>query len=234
MGPGGSLDQGSGVDSSIDGSDGIETPLGRRGRRTRAALVDAARTVFERDGFVNARIADISAEADYAHGTFYTYFQSKEEIFKEVVLRIQDDMVAVEGAAPVSADPYTRIETANRNYVSAYKANAKLMATLEQAVTINPEIRQLRLDVRERFTRRNTRAISRWQAEGIADPTIDASYAAHFLGAMVDRSIYTWLVLGEPFEEERVITTLTRLWTNALGIVPPGAAGAKPTQRREK
>lgn len=219
--------------SSIESSDGADTPLGRRGRRTRAALVDAARTVFERDGFVNARIADISAEADYAHGTFYTYFQSKEEIFKEVVLRIQDDMVADDGAAPVGADPYTRIETANRNYVNAYKANAKLMATLEQVVTINPEIRQLRLDIRERFTSRNTRAITRWQAEGIADPTIDASYAAHFLGAMVDRSIYTWLVLGQPFEEERVITTLTTLWINALGIRPSDASRAKPTRRKD-
>src|SRR6516162_5242166 len=34
-----------------------------RGDRTREELVEAARRVFERDGFVNVRVADIVAEA---------------------------------------------------------------------------------------------------------------------------------------------------------------------------
>src|SRR5690242_16840281 len=55
---------------------GVLTP---RGQRTRAALIAAARTVFERDGFINARITDIAETAGTAHGSFYSYFTSKEE-----------------------------------------------------------------------------------------------------------------------------------------------------------
>ena len=45
-------------------------PASRRGQRTRAALVTAARSIFERDGFLDARITDITAEAEVASGTF--------------------------------------------------------------------------------------------------------------------------------------------------------------------
>jgi alkaline phosphatase D len=41
----------------------VRTPASKRGRVTRAALVRAARDVFERDGFPDARISDIAARA---------------------------------------------------------------------------------------------------------------------------------------------------------------------------
>src|ERR1035437_6644952 len=56
-----------------------------RGRQSRQLLLDAARAVFERQGFLRTRVADISKEAKVSHGTFYTYFLSKEEVFKEIV-----------------------------------------------------------------------------------------------------------------------------------------------------
>jgi hypothetical protein len=40
-----------------------QPPVSARGLRSRAALVRAARAVFERDGFLEARIVDICAEA---------------------------------------------------------------------------------------------------------------------------------------------------------------------------
>ena len=36
-----------------------DPPVTKRGERTRQALVRAARTVFERDGFINSRLSDI-------------------------------------------------------------------------------------------------------------------------------------------------------------------------------
>jgi AcrR family transcriptional regulator len=59
-------------------------PRSRKGVRTRARLIDAAKQVFERDGFLDARIVDIAETADLAPGSFYHYFDSKEQIFLEV------------------------------------------------------------------------------------------------------------------------------------------------------
>jgi AcrR family transcriptional regulator len=211
--------------------DGELTP---RGARTRAALVAAARTIFERDGFLAARITDIAEEANVAHGTFYTYFEDKESIFGAVVQSLQGDFLETEPRpAGVTETPYEQILRANRRYYDMYVKRAKLMGLVEQVATFNDEFRALRRAVRHQIIERAERGIRRWQAQGIADETIDAHYAANALGSMVDRSIYLWLVLEEPHERELAIETLTRLWANAIGVETPAAATpTRPTRRR--
>ena len=202
-----------------------------KGLRTRAALVEAAAEVFARDGFLDARITDISETAGVAHGTFYTYFASKEEVFHEVIMRVQQDMAMHSSDQGSSADtPWDIVEQANRRYVHAYRRNAKLMATLEQVATFNDDVRRLRLELRNRFVARNTRAIERWQEAGIADPDLDAGYAANALGTMVDRFTYTWFVLGQEFEEDLAVETLTRMWLQAIGV----DHGHKPKRRKPR
>ena len=56
----------------------------RRGAETRARLVQAAKEIFERDGFLEARITDIAQRAGVSHGSYYHYFDSKEQLFREV------------------------------------------------------------------------------------------------------------------------------------------------------
>ncbi len=43
-------------------------PTTPKGRRTRDHLVNAGRTVFARDGYVNARMSDVAVAADYSLG----------------------------------------------------------------------------------------------------------------------------------------------------------------------
>jgi AcrR family transcriptional regulator len=52
-------------------------PRSRKGTETRARLLDAAKQVFEEDGFLEARISDIAERANLSHGSFYHYFESK-------------------------------------------------------------------------------------------------------------------------------------------------------------
>ena len=52
-----------------------------RGRR-RDKLLRVARDVFEEDGFDGASVSRIVEGADVSRGTFYLYFESKEDIFR--------------------------------------------------------------------------------------------------------------------------------------------------------
>ncbi len=52
-----------------------------RSRTTRRELVDAARDIFARDGFEQARIEDIAAAVGKTRGAFYAHFQDKEDVF---------------------------------------------------------------------------------------------------------------------------------------------------------
>lgn len=58
---------------------------GRRKARTRAALLEAGRGLLAERGPADTTIAEITARANLGFGTFYLYFQSKEELLATVV-----------------------------------------------------------------------------------------------------------------------------------------------------
>lgn len=195
-----------------------EPPATARGARTRAALVTAARTVFERDGYLDARLSDITTEAHCSAGTFYTYFASKEEVFQAVLLQAQDDMLhpGEPRLDPQGASPLEIIEASNRAYFEAYRRNARLMQLLEQVAAVDPKFRATRRRRSRAFIERNARAIADLQRRGLADPELDAREASRALSSMVSRIAYDTFCLGERTSLERLVATCTRLWANAL------------------
>lgn len=203
-----------------------DLPVTARGVRTRAALVVAARTVFERDGFLGSRLTDITAEARCSTGTFYTYFTSKEEIFMAVLEAAKDDML--HPGMPHSAsseDPVAVIEASNRAYFEAYQRNGKLMMLQEQVATIDPEFRQRRLHRGEVFAERNAKSIKRMQDAGIVDAELEPVMTSRALSGMVSRMAYSSFALGQNWSVDELVDTATRLWVNALGLGKPPAAG---------
>jgi AcrR family transcriptional regulator len=51
----------------------------------RESIINSAIKVFARKGFENARISDIASEAGTAYGLIYHYFNSKEELLREII-----------------------------------------------------------------------------------------------------------------------------------------------------
>jgi AcrR family transcriptional regulator len=216
-----------------------EPPATERGLRTRAALVAAARRVFERHGYVDARLIDITRAAHCSAGTFYTYFSGKEEIFAAVLEVAQEDMLHP-GMPHVAGDddPAAVIEASNRAYLQAYKRNSKLMGLLEQVASIDPEFRELRTSRSNAFVRRNARSIAKLQAKGQADPDLDPLLASRALSAMTSRIAFGHFVTGEDRDdtpkttEDDLVQIATRLWVNALRIPAPGQCGRPATRNR--
>lgn len=56
-----------------------------RQEQTRQALLDAAARVFVRRGLQGSSVEEITAEAGYTRGAFYSNFSSKEELFVELL-----------------------------------------------------------------------------------------------------------------------------------------------------
>ncbi len=59
-------------------------PLNHR-KETRARIVTAARKLFNRLGFDGVTIGDIMKEAGLTHGGFYRHFESKSDLYAEVL-----------------------------------------------------------------------------------------------------------------------------------------------------
>jgi AcrR family transcriptional regulator len=63
-------------------------PKTSRGERTRLGILAAAERQIGGRGFTETSVASITQEAGVAQGTFYVYFRSKEEVLRELVLRM--------------------------------------------------------------------------------------------------------------------------------------------------
>jgi AcrR family transcriptional regulator len=196
-----------------------QAPVSARGLRSRAALVRAARTVFERDGFLEARIVDICAEAGLATGSFYTYFKTKEDAFDAVMAEVHEETLHPRLTVVTdSDDPRAVIDAANRAYLQAYRRNARLMTLIEQVALIDERFLRLRIRRADVFAQRNAAGIARLQARGLADPTLDPLATAHAMNAMVSRMAGLVLVYGFDLSFDALAEMLLQLWTNALGI----------------
>ena len=66
-------------------SSSAKLPKTKRGRQTRESLLQAAEREFGERGYSDASISGITQRAGVALGTFYVYFESKEEAFRALV-----------------------------------------------------------------------------------------------------------------------------------------------------
>jgi AcrR family transcriptional regulator len=194
-----------------------------RGEATQATLVRAAKRIFERDGFLDARITDITAAAGTATGSFYKYFASKEEIFLAVVQALEGEglhAASLQVLAAQQDDLEAEVREYLRGYLTAYQRNAKLMCVIEEVTNISDDFRRDRTARAQPYINGNVAVIRALQASGRADPAVDPLIAGRTLAVMISRAAYVTFVLEEegPASIECLAATLTRLWLNALCI----------------
>jgi AcrR family transcriptional regulator len=75
---------------------------------TQGLMLASAEEVFGRCGYNGARVAEIAKKAGFAAGTFYLFFDSKEDALGKVVMRMRDCLV--KKAAAYSAGAGSRVE----------------------------------------------------------------------------------------------------------------------------
>ncbi|HYF26229.1 MAG TPA: TetR/AcrR family transcriptional regulator, partial [Baekduia sp.] len=198
-------------------------PASARGQRTRAALLRAGRAVFERDGFVDSRIVDVTAEAGVSVGSFYTHFASREELLAAVLTAVEDDMLRSTVPTEPAGHPYDAVDAANRGYLAAYRRNARMNAVMEQVAAIDPAFMALRRRRADAFVRRNADGIRKLQRRGEADADLDPLLTAEALSYMVSGMANRAFVHGRRVSFERLVQTANRLWANALRLeIPEG------------
>ncbi|MEL6542776.1 MAG: TetR/AcrR family transcriptional regulator [Pseudomonadota bacterium] len=69
-----------------------KTPRTERGRKTLRKLLDASAIEFGEKGFHEASVSSITRRAGVALGSFYTYFESKDALFRALVLDMSENV----------------------------------------------------------------------------------------------------------------------------------------------
>ncbi len=101
-----------GPETPAPGSDGEP---GRRERRlieTRRNILDAARHLFETDGFTETTVEQIADRADVAQRTFFRYFPTKESLLFAEFDQVRREMFESLDSRPLDESPLRSISLA--------------------------------------------------------------------------------------------------------------------------
>ncbi|MBB2893831.1 TetR/AcrR family transcriptional regulator [Flexivirga oryzae] len=196
-------------------------PGTKRGRATRERLLAAALVVFERKGFLETNVSDICKEAGAAHGTFYIYFKSKEDVWYVLVDRSATKRQAVTTApAEIGGTAYERFAYTLQNYFHDILEHPAWTRTQEQAATIDDKTRIHRLEIRRVFRNRILHGIERLQDAGLADPGAHAEIVAEAIVSMLHNFAYMNIVLADKpkYDIDEVVETMAMIWARSIGL----------------
>lgn len=192
-------------------------PEGSKGRRTEQTIKNAARVIFARDGYLNARITDIADEAGRSPATLYNYFDNKREILDAL---LQDFMDLALSRADSATDTL-RGEVAA--FWRGYTEFLPEMVGAWQGAAVDADLVGVWMQMREVGVANIAALVISRQQRGAMAESLDPHVAASALSSMLEHTCYLWLGLnaqgvGRPASEEQAIDTITLLWAGALGL----------------
>ena len=136
-------------------------------------LIDAGRTVMEREQTLNPRVSDIVAEAGLSNQAFYRHFRSKSEL----MLAILDD-----GSRQMAGYVESRMQRQESGVakIRAWVEGVLAQTVMERAASISRGVMLNTLELRAEFPEQSDRT-----ADLVRRPLIEAVRLAHREGQIV-------------------------------------------------
>ncbi len=124
---------------AIEGEGAGKTPRTERGRRTRRAILDAAAAEFGEKGFHDGSVSGITRRAGVALGSFYTYFDSKDAVFRALVADMSAQVRDHVAPAIRAADGQIAAERAGlAEFIRFVRAHKELYRIIDEAEFVDP------------------------------------------------------------------------------------------------
>lgn len=150
--------------------------------RQRQEILDAALGLFSERGYHNVSMQEIAAKAEFAMGTLYRFFRSKEELYRELLLEHAYRFhSAVSEALEKGTDEIEKLRNYLQVKIRMFTENVRVIK-LYLAVTqearfhltagLDPEIKGLYLEFMENLTSVFRRGIQRGIFKDVADPRL--------------------------------------------------------------
>jgi AcrR family transcriptional regulator len=192
----------------------------RKGRETDEAFRAAARLVFARDGYLNAKISDIAAAAGRSVASFYNYYDTKADL----LIALAEEFHAE--ATQLAARPYRAgradeeaLREAVAGFWRTYGRRRGELIGIFQAAMVEDRFRHRWLELRGEAITRIAATIRAAQSAGYC-PGVDPVLTASALSAMLEHFCYIWLGQGGekdvPFDDERALDAVATIWVKAV------------------
>ncbi len=192
----------------------------------RRQLLNAAIWVFARKGFRSAGISDIIERAGVARGTFYLYFDSKQQVFLSIVEDFHTRVMRAFSELGTSATtshsidalaPGAFLEASFRRWLAFFAANCdQTRVILKEASSIDPRFEKGYADLRAAAAEFFTARYRTLQARGIVRPTLDPQLMARLLIGMFDELLNAYVLRDDNADLDALAAQLADFEWNGI------------------
>jgi TetR/AcrR family transcriptional regulator len=181
----------------------------REKRRQRREMLAAALDLFSQKGYHNVSMHEIAAQAEFAIGTLYKFFQNKEDLYVALVLEQCDEFeYAVSQAIEGPGDEVNKLRAYIRTRGERFRGNLPFIrlflaerrgASFNIKAGLDDAMRKRHYALMEKLASIFKEGIRNKRFRAIAEP-IDL---AHALDSAVDAFLLLWLDMPErhPYPE---------------------------------
>ena len=192
-----------------------KTPRTERGRRTLRKLLDAAAQEFGEKGFHLASITAITRRAGTALGSFYTYFDSKEEMFRAVMADLSGGVrEAARQALSNEGDAFDKERAALAGFLRFVAQHKEIYRIIDESEFVDPQ--SFRRHYESTAARIHERLLA-GSAAGEFHPDVSEAHAWAIMGMNVFLGL-RYVVWGKELGPDQVAEI-------ANGILRTGIAG---------
>jgi AcrR family transcriptional regulator len=188
---------------------GATKPMRKRGEQTRQRLLDAGSTVLPRRGYRDTRVDDIVEAAEVSHGTFYRYFENKDDFFRVLAESASGHMVELLDGLRIEAEP-DELRTWLRAWFDSYQAGGSVVSAWQE-MRSSDELAEFSRLVAGSVHRRLARVLER---RDFGHPATDAVV----LLALIERVPYSVYTLRFSSADEAIDSMVTILRRGFLGV----------------
>ena len=204
-------------------------------------MLSAAERVFVREGFRGATIGEIAREADFAVGTFYNFFKSKDDLYAQVLDGIVREFVSeFERDVQQRDNPEDALSALIDLRMRIFDQHREFFRLFFEQSAVGVKLTRRHLMFRQQYRAAVSEIFARGIRRGVFDD-MDPVFAAICLDGMLNAFVRYWSTpeSGEASAkrlEAMKQTVLGRFRRTPIGRARasgPAATGTRPSRRGE-
>src|SRR5271165_2936759 len=205
---------------------------------SREAIVEAATRLFLEHGFGSVSMDELAEAAGLARRTLYNQFASKEEIFREMLLRVSGQL---EHAFPPGIETQGDVEEVLHlvaRMILELHRQPEYLGFLRMVVADSrqfPWIAEEFAAVMDPLSARLARYLAHLTALGILDCRNPMLAAHQFMGLLNEFSLWPWMMgrTGIPVPDQDVVEETLRMFLRSYRRLQPKSAGERRERQRQ-
>ncbi|MEQ8200580.1 MAG: TetR/AcrR family transcriptional regulator [Syntrophomonadaceae bacterium] len=197
----------------------METIMTSKMQEKRDRILESALVLFAEKGYFETPVREIIDLSGYGTGTFYKYFNNKEDVLKVLLQDFLDQIVtAVNDFFRDEKDLYVRFIESKRVMLEVFVRNEKMAQIYSRVQGISEIIDQCLQEFDDRFLAFTGRNIEYGINKGLfrdipVTPVVSATLA------MINYAVNQWIVRKKISEQEMIDMVLSFHHSLAIGLV---------------